>query len=563
MASATPSISHSTVRKGVVNTASLFKAAPAKEEAGGATAEAGNSEQNLPRFADALKMARRQAMPERETPAIPQRQDETAERAESHEERAESEVEEKPRAEAKDIKADKPQARKDAAHDSAHRSEKSSKRRDHDDATAEKSADDDSSDAMGADETSTDSDDDSAPADDTKPTDTTTAADAQATQTTAATQAVAVSQQIAVTQVTPEVPAVAQPIDQATKPEADIPTAQPIVAQQQQPAPQPTQPATPAPDGKTKPAGKFARQVDNAKPAQQADVSKPDVKSDAKPVAVTDKKPAAPSASIEMPQPVMETGPNTPQLANIKPLVPQQFADHPDHPTDPQKKPAESMPLTDPLQAMQPADGAVPQISQKAAPEPEPVKPVSDTQNVVTTASAPIPVKAEQSAEAARPAQDSPAPDNDPTFEQVVMGLRSKLDARSGKAEIRLEPPNLGPLHVSLQLNNGSLTAQFQSSSDVVRDLLKSNMEKLKSVLEGQGIAVDKLAVGTVESSPDKVVTQAPKLPNAGTPNNDGRSAGQYHREQNSQKRSNGNAFGRIWRDATTEVPTTPVDLVG
>ena len=75
------------------------------------------------------------------------------------------------------------------------------------------------------------------------------------------------------------------------------------------------------------------------------------------------------------------------------------------------------------------------------------------------------------------------------------MGLRGKLDPQNGKAEIHLEPPNLGTLHVSLTLTNGSLTAQFQSSSDVVRNLLSTHMEKLKTALEGQGVAVGKIAV--------------------------------------------------------------------
>jgi len=53
-----------------------------------------------------------------------------------------------------------------------------------------------------------------------------------------------------------------------------------------------------------------------------------------------------------------------------------------------------------------------------------------------------------------------------------------------------------------LSLTNGSLTAEFQSSSGLVRDLLKSNMEKLKNVLEGQGVAVDKLAVESPKTRP-------------------------------------------------------------
>ena len=39
-------------------------------------------------------------------------------------------------------------------------------------------------------------------------------------------------------------------------------------------------------------------------------------------------------------------------------------------------------------------------------------------------------------------------------MDQIVLGLKSKLDARTGKAEIHLDPPNLGALKVSLTLEN-------------------------------------------------------------------------------------------------------------
>jgi len=143
----------------------------------------------------------------------------------------------------------------------------------------------------------------------------------------------------------------------------------------------------------------------------------------------------------------------------------------------------------------------------------------------------PVAVSSE-GAEVATPAQQLPPVREDRIFEQVVLGLRGKLDAKNGKAEIRLDPPNLGPLHVSLRLANGTLTAEFRSSSDVVRELLKTNMEKLKSVLEGQGVAVDKLAVRSSASSESRTDSQ----------NHDGRSAGNFGRDsQHGQRRQQDN----------------------
>jgi flagellar hook-length control protein FliK len=551
MASATPSIHDSAERKSLLNTASLFKAVPAqmREASGGAAAGAGNSEQNLPRFADALKLARRHATPERERPAIPQRRDEASERPAS-------DVGEERQADARDVKAEKPPPRKEVAHDSARRSEKSRGRRDHDDAATQTHSEDADGDSQAAGEASA-SDDDSTTTDDTKPEETTEAPETPATQPSATDVAAAASQQIA----SPQSPGVQVPVapkaaDQPVtdEAEAEAPAAQPVVAQQNQP-----QQATPS-QAKTKAASKAAGQ---AKPVEDSNAAKADAKPETKPATVAEKKPAKPVEPVDADETAEDLPRMAPQLARTRPLVQGQQSEHAEHAGDTPKKPdTGSAPAAELLQAMASADAAAPQVHHDAAPEPEPVKPAGDAQGVVTAAPAPAPAKTQPSAEAAGAAQEPPAPDADQTFEQVVMGLRGKLDARSGKAEIRLEPPNLGPLQVSLHLNNGSLTAQFQSSSDVVRDLLKSNMEKLKSVLEGQGIAVDKLAVGTVESSPDKAVTQPSKLPNSGAPNNDGRSAGQYHREPNNQKRPSGNAFGKIWRDANAEA-TSPVDLVG
>jgi flagellar hook-length control protein FliK len=153
-------------------------------------------------------------------------------------------------------------------------------------------------------------------------------------------------------------------------------------------------------------------------------------------------------------------------------------------------------------------------------------------------------------------AQEPPVSDGAQTFDQVVLGLRGKIDARNGKAEIRLDPPNLGTVHVSISLDKGTLTAQFQSDSDSVRDLLKGNMEKLKTVLESQGVAVDRLSV---ESPATKAA--APDASSAQAGANNGRSAGQYHQNASDQRRSQkeSSTFSRVWREATQDA--APMDV--
>jgi flagellar hook-length control protein FliK len=163
-------------------------------------------------------------------------------------------------------------------------------------------------------------------------------------------------------------------------------------------------------------------------------------------------------------------------------------------------------------------------------------------------------------AESTAAAQDSPSSDGQSTFDQIVLGLRGKLDAKSGKADIRLEPPNLGSVRVSVSLENGALTAQFQSSSDAVRSLLKDNLEKLKSVLQSQGVTVDKLAVDSPDAVAPAAAQQSNQQASFGSASHDGRSAGEYRQDPRSQQRrpAEGESFSRALR-ATSEAP---VDMV-
>ena len=141
---------------------------------------------------------------------------------------------------------------------------------------------------------------------------------------------------------------------------------------------------------------------------------------------------------------------------------------------------------------------AVPKLNEVAETDAEAAR--DDSATVVPTGGQVVVSKESAKAESAPAAQESQGSAGQETYDQIVLGLRSKLDARNGKAEIRLDPPNLGRVNVSVSLENGTLTAQFQSDSDVVRNLLKDNMEKLKSVLQGQGVAVDRLAVSSPEA---------------------------------------------------------------
>lgn len=156
------------------------------------------------------------------------------------------------------------------------------------------------------------------------------------------------------------------------------------------------------------------------------------------------------------------------------------------------------------------------------------------------------------SAGTAAPAQDPPRVASEHTFEQIVLGLQTKMDAANQRAEIELNPPHLGRLHVSIEVANGQLTANFQSSTDVVRDLLSSHLDRLKSVLEQQGIPVDKLAV-TAPPQPDTSNQQGSG--NLAHQHHDGRSGGAFSQDRSPGRQRHDDSFAQLYRNARREPP--------
>ncbi|MEI8196376.1 MAG: flagellar hook-length control protein FliK, partial [Phycisphaerae bacterium] len=173
-----------------------------------------------------------------------------------------------------------------------------------------------------------------------------------------------------------------------------------------------------------------------------------------------------------------------------------------------------------------------------------------------TTPTSPAAPGGTTGAEIARAAQDPPPVDRQQLLDQVMAGLRTKIDARNGQAEIRLDPPNLGTLRVRIQMDNGTVSAQFFSDHSVVRGLLSENMDKLRSVLQSQGIAVDRLAV-----PPPTHPAAVPAGNLANGPGGDGRSAGHqgYSGRQapDGQKSERGD-FATVWQQTSQ----APLDLV-
>ena len=90
--------------------------------------------------------------------------------------------------------------------------------------------------------------------------------------------------------------------------------------------------------------------------------------------------------------------------------------------------------------------------------------------------------------------------------DNIVTSVQSQLLPHGGAMQIRLDPPELGALHIMVEMRDGVMTATFQTSNEEATQLLSHSLSQLKHVLESQGLSVERLQV-----------QQAPRSEHAGT----------------------------------------------
>ena len=80
-------------------------------------------------------------------------------------------------------------------------------------------------------------------------------------------------------------------------------------------------------------------------------------------------------------------------------------------------------------------------------------------------------------------------------------GLGDKMVWMAGQkqqvAELHLNPPDLGPLKITLTLNHDQATAQFVSAHASVREAIETAMPRLREMLADSGITLGNTSVGT------------------------------------------------------------------
>ena len=78
---------------------------------------------------------------------------------------------------------------------------------------------------------------------------------------------------------------------------------------------------------------------------------------------------------------------------------------------------------------------------------------------------------------------------------KIISGIHGQLLANGGSMQIRLDPPELGAMHVRVEMRDGVMTASFETTSDQATRLLSHSLADLKTTLEAQGVSVQKLHV--------------------------------------------------------------------
>lgn len=103
-----------------------------------------------------------------------------------------------------------------------------------------------------------------------------------------------------------------------------------------------------------------------------------------------------------------------------------------------------------------------------------------------------------------RQAQTAPAqtPQMDPTLGEKMVGqiVREVTLHKLGEnttLSIRLDPPELGTLRISVTSQSGTLTTQLESPSAVVRGILETHLPALKDALANAGVEVSKFSVSS------------------------------------------------------------------
>ena len=142
----------------------------------------------------------------------------------------------------------------------------------------------------------------------------------------------------------------------------------------------------------------------------------------------------------------------------------------------------------------------------------------------------------------------------DANHPKIVTGVTGQLLPSGGTLQIRLDPPDLGPLQLTVRVRDGAMTAEFQSSNAETTRLLSHSLGELKTALEAAGVTVDKIHVQ--QTPKDESASDHPGTGGNGSPHQTPHEQQQQARQEQQRR----DMMQRMW--AKLSGTGDPLDLV-
>ncbi len=86
-------------------------------------------------------------------------------------------------------------------------------------------------------------------------------------------------------------------------------------------------------------------------------------------------------------------------------------------------------------------------------------------------------------------------PNQESLAAQAERAFASLLNTKGGEVRFRLDPAELGTLHVSMQITGQSVSVRFGTSTPLAHGLLERTRERLRAAMESRGLSVERIEV--------------------------------------------------------------------
>lgn len=135
-------------------------------------------------------------------------------------------------------------------------------------------------------------------------------------------------------------------------------------------------------------------------------------------------------------------------------------------------------------------------------------------------------------------APGTPQTEADAAATQIARGLTSAFRNKVGQLTLWMNPESLGKLRVQMTIDNGSISARFEATSEATKNLLTQNIDALRGALESRGLTASSIEVVSI---PDWSKPQDQSNGSGTKPENNNGSPPQRDMNQN----SSGQNFGQ------------------